>query len=184
MTELTIRRAAPGDAEALADIGPRTFVETFGHLYPPEDLQAFLADAYGLERTRADLDDPAKAAWLAYRQGELVGYAQAGPCSLPHPGVTPACGELKRLYLLGGAQSGGLGGRLFEEAIAWLLKDGPRDVWIGVWSENYGAQRFYGRRGFSKVGEYGFPVGGTIDAEFILRKGKDVFAREAQPSSM
>jgi diamine N-acetyltransferase len=39
-----------------------------------------------------------------------------------------------------------------------------------VWSENLGAQRFYGRYGFDKVGEYGFVVGKTIDREFILKR--------------
>ncbi len=183
MTEPVIRRAGFHDAEALARIGAATFVETFGHLYPPHDLQAFLAEAYGLERTRADLADPAKAAWLVELDGEVVGYAQAGPCNLPHPEVTAGCGELKRFYLTKAAQGGGIGGRLFEETIRWLMEVGPRDVWIGVWSENLGAQRFYGRRGFEKVGEYGFPVGSTIDAEFILRKTKESFAREAEEAS-
>jgi ribosomal protein S18 acetylase RimI-like enzyme len=39
-----------------------------------------------------------------------------------------------------------------------------------VWSENFGAQRFYGRYGFEKVGEYGFRVGNTVDHEFILKR--------------
>ena len=42
---MRIRRATPADAAALSAIAERCFVETFGHLYPPEDLQAFLLDA-------------------------------------------------------------------------------------------------------------------------------------------
>jgi GNAT superfamily N-acetyltransferase len=170
MAEPVIRRARSEDAEALAAIGARTFAETFAHLYPRRDLEAFLAEAYGLEATRANLSDPDRAAWLVEAEGEVVGYAEAGPCGLPHAEVTAGCGELKRFYLLKPWQGGGLGGRLFDAALAWLLKEGPRDVWIGVWSENLGAQRFYGRRGFEKVGEYGFRVGGTVDHEFILRR--------------
>ena len=170
MPEPTIRRADPADAEVLAEIGARTFTETFAHLYPPPDLAAFLAEAYGVERTRATLADPAKAAWLVEADGKVVGYAEAGPCGLPHAEVTPACGELKRFYLLKPWQGGGLGARLFDEVMAWLEKDGPRDIWIGVWSENHGAQRFYGRRGFAQAGDYGFKVGNTTDHEFILRR--------------
>jgi ribosomal protein S18 acetylase RimI-like enzyme len=51
-----------------------------------------------------------------------------------------------------------------------MAAQAPPDIWIGVWSENLGAQRFYARRGFEKVGEYGFPVGKTLDHEFILRR--------------
>lgn len=170
MAEPVIRRAGPADAETLAALGARTFSETFAHLYAPEDLEAFLAEAYGLERTRADLADGSKASWLVEADGAPIGYALAGPCQLPHDDVTPACGELKRLYFLKGHQGGGLGGRLFAEVMDWLASDGARDIWIGVWSENYGAQRFYERHGFAKVGEYGFAVGKTVDREFILRR--------------
>lgn len=174
-----LRRAAAADAEAVAAIGVATFTETFGHLYPPTDLARFLAEAHGPARTRADLADPAKAVWLVEDAGEVVGYALAGPCELPHPEVAAGDGELKRLYLLRRAQNGGLGGRLFETALSWLLEAGPRTVWIGVWSENFGAQRFYGRWGFDKIAEYGFAVGETIDREFILRRSAESFSNDA-----
>jgi len=171
MSQPTIRRATSEDAEALSRVGKETFVETFGHLYPPQDLEAFLEAAYGLEKTRRDLADQAKAAWLVEVDGQVVGHALAGPCDLPHDEVTPACGELKRLYVLKAFQGGGTGSRLLTTVLAWLERDGPRPLWIGVWSENHGAQKLYGRMGFEKVGEYEFPVGETRDLEFILRRG-------------
>ncbi len=167
----TIRRATPADAEALSRIGAETFTETFGHLYPPRDLADFLEAAYAVETSRRDLEDPEKAVWLVESDGAVVGHALAGPCDLPHEAVTPACGELKRLYVLKAFQGGGAGSRLLAEALAWLERDGPRALWIGVWSENFGAQRLYGRLGFEKVGEYHFIVGETRDREFILRRG-------------
>jgi GNAT superfamily N-acetyltransferase len=166
-----IRRAGPADAETVAKIGRRTFAETFGHLYPPGDLAAFLAAAHSVERARADLANPAKAAWLAEADGEAIGFALAGPCKLPHAEVTAACGELDRIYLLAERQGGGLGSRLLAETLAWLEKDGPRRLWIGVWSENHGAQRLYARHGFEVVGSYEFIVGQTRDHELIMRRG-------------
>jgi diamine N-acetyltransferase len=166
----TIRRADPDDAEALSRLAEQTFTETFGHLYPPEDLRAFLDEAYAVERQRTILSHPDYAVWLLEAGGAPVGHAAAGPCGLPHPDVRPGDGELKRLYVLRAYQNGGWGGRLFAEALAWLLRDGPRRLWIGVWSENHGAQRFYARHGFVHVGEYEFPVGRVRDREFILRR--------------
>ncbi len=182
MTEAHIRRAEPADAETIAALGERTFRETFAHLYRPDDLAAFLAEGHSIERARADLTDPQKALWLVEAGGEAIGYALAGPCDLPHCDVSPASGELKRIYFLKDRQGGGLGARLFQEVMAWLQKDGPRDVWIGVWSENLGAQRFYARQGFEKVGEYGFVVGRQIDHEFILKRPAASFAAEAPQS--
>jgi GNAT superfamily N-acetyltransferase len=178
MQEPVIRRATPADAEVLAELGARTFTETFAHLYPPSDLAEFLAQTYSVEKTRAELEDPAKALWLVEAAGQAVGHALAGPCDLPHPEATAACGELKRLYLLKPWQNGGTGGRLFGAAMEWLERDGPRELWIGVWSENFGAQRFYARQGFEKVGEYGFRVGSTVDLEFILRRRAHGFSTQ------
>ena len=183
MPQPTTRRAGSADAEVLARIGAETFTETFAHLYPPDDLRNFLADAYGLERTRADLADPARASWLVELDGEAIGYATAGPCALPHAEVTPGCGELKRFYFYKAWQNAGLGRGLFDEVTAWLQKDGPRTIWIGVWSENHGAQRFYQRQGYRKVGEYGFRVGSVVDREFILRRDAECFARQSPDSA-
>lgn len=167
---MNIRQAIEADAEALATLSADTFVQAFGHLYPDADLQAFLADAYSPGKQLAAIKGPGCAVFLLERDGVAVGYAAVGPCGLPHAQVQPGDGELKRLYLLNDAQNRGHGGRLFAVAIDWLLREGPRPLWIGVWSGNHGAQRFYGRHGFTRVGEYHFPVGRVRDLEYILRR--------------
>lgn len=172
----SIRRATVDDAALMSRIASETFVETFvetfGALYPPEDLQYFLEHSYSPEAQRSSLADAANAMWLLEDDGIAIGHAFAGPCGLPHPDVRAGDGELKRLYVLKRAHNSGWGGKLFQAALAWLERDGPRTLWIGVWSENFGAQRFYERHGFQRVGAYKFPVGKTLDDEFILRRSK------------
>ena len=166
-----IRRATPDDAAALSVLGTQTFVETFAHLYTPADLQAFLDESHSQAAYAKVLADPDYALWIAERDGQAIGYAQAGRCGLPHADVKPEDGELKRLYLLQSAQNGGVGNALFQQALAWLERDGPRTLWISVWSENFGAQRFYERHGFGFVAEYEFIVGEQRDREFMYRRG-------------
>lgn len=165
-----IRRATQADAAVLAELGAATFVETFGHLYSPRDLQAFLDESHTVQAYAKVLANPAYALWLAERDGRAIGYAQAGPCGLPHPDVHAEDGELKRLYLRADAQNGGVGRLLFQQALDWLERDGPRTLWLSVWSENLGAQRFYERQGFGFVAEYEFPVGEQRDREFMYRR--------------
>lgn len=150
-------------------VGAETFTETFGHLYPASDLAGYLAEAHSAGNYAGWARDPAYGLWIAERDGRAVGYAMAGPCHLPHPEATPACGELCRLYLRREAQGSGAGGQLLTSALDWLQTPGRR-LWIGVWSENFGAQRLYARYGFAKVGEYEFCVGATRDREFILAR--------------
>ena len=170
MNDTVIRRATPDDAPALAGLGATTFIESFGQLYVAADLKAFLEESHSVAAYAKALANPDYALWIALRDGHAIGYAQAGPCGLPHADATPADGELKRLYLLKAAQNGGVGAALFEQALAWLERDGPRTLWISVWSENYGAQRFYGRHGFEFAGEYAFVVGEQRDREFMYRR--------------
>jgi diamine N-acetyltransferase len=165
-----IRLAEPRDLDAVVELGRVTFAETFGHLYAPADLAAFLDDAHDPEVYAWAINDDRHALWLGESDGRTVAYALAGPCTLPHPEATSAEGEVKRLYVRQGVQNSGLGGGLLRTAIDWLERNGPGPLWVGVWSENYGAQRLYARYGFAKVGEYEFPVGQARDLEFILRR--------------
>jgi diamine N-acetyltransferase len=165
-----IRIAEAGDVEALALLGAETFRDTFGHLYPVEDLAAFLDESHSPAAWSRLLVRPEMRTWLAEVGNKPVAYAVAGPCTLPHPEVTASSGELLRLYVVRSEQGSGLGRVLFETAMAWLEAEGRRPIWIGVYSENHRAQRLYQSGGFECVGEYEFPVGRTRDREFILRR--------------
>ena len=177
---MTIRPATAADADALRALSIDTFSRTFGHLYDPADLSAYLEQAYSPEALGALLADPAYRFWLCFeddspREGcgagaEPIGYALAGPCSLPHEAVRPGDGEVKRLYMRHDRQGGGRGEALMRTALQWLDERGAPAVWLGVWSGNAGAQRFYDRFGFAKVGEYDFVVGEQRDREFIMRR--------------
>ena len=169
--ELTrLRTASPADAETLTALGRETFVASFGHLYPPQDLAAFLAGAHTPDQYAAWAADPDYGLWIAEAaDGAPIGYALAGPNTLPHPEAAPGDGELKRIYVLPSAQGAGAGSLLMTAALDWLNRLG-RPLWIGVWSQNLGAQKLYGRHGFVKAGEYEFHVGETRDREFILRR--------------
>jgi GNAT superfamily N-acetyltransferase len=164
-----LRRATAADADALAEVGEATFVETFGHMYSAQDLADFLAGEQTADRYRAWANDDRYALWIAESEGRAIGFTLAGPCTLPHAEVTPACRELKRIYLRREAQGTGTGTRMLNAALDWLTAPG-RDLWIGVWSGNHGAQKLYGRHGFEQVGTYYFEVGAQRDYEFILRR--------------
>ena len=149
-----------------------TFNETFGHLYPPEDLEAFLTKSYASTQLMTEVNDQAQFWRIVFEGDEAVAYLQCGPVSLPHPDADPAReGELKRLYVHSSQQGKGLGKMLLTIAMDWMADTYPdKPQWIGVWSQNHKAQGLYGAYGFERVGEYRFPVGKTLDDEFILRR--------------
>ena len=169
--QVAIRRATPDDASALADVGTATFTETFGHLYPPEDLQTFLIGSHSVDAWTRTLSDSQRAVWVAALADAIpIGFIVVGACKLPVQNREPTAGEIQQLYVLARYHNLRLGSRLMDLGLKWLAAQGRAPLYIGVWSENLGAHRFYGRYGFDQVGEYGFPVGKTIDREFILKR--------------
>ena len=170
MPDIELRRASEADATTLAALGREAFTETFGHLYPPADLQAFLDQSHSASSWQGMLADPHRATWLALQDGEAIAYLVVGACKLPVENREVHAGEIQQLYVLAKHHNLRLGSRLMEIGLAWLDERGFSPLYIGVWSENHSAQRFYGRYGFEKFGEYGFPVGDTVDREFILKR--------------
>lgn len=174
MSEPTLRPARPDDAAPLADLAYATFRETFlegfAIPYPPGDLARFVAQTYDPPALAQKLADPQQATWVVEREGVMLAYANAGPCALPHPDARPEHAQLNRLYALSAAQGRGLGRRLMDVAMDWMETERPGPAWLGVWSGNLKAQRFYEAYGFRKVGDYQFPVGEWLDDEFIMRR--------------
>ncbi len=166
-----LRRATVDDAARLAVLGAAAFTETFGHLYPPEDLRGFLAASHSEAAWGRALEDPHRAVWIAsVGDASPVGYLSVGACKLPIENLEPGAGEIHQLYVLATHHNLRLGSRLMEIGLDWLQAQGRTPLYVGVWSDNVGAQRFYARYGFERIGEYGFPVGRTVDREFILRR--------------
>jgi diamine N-acetyltransferase len=167
-----LRRATVSDIPALAALGAATFTEAFGNLYAPKDLSAFLAAARSEDAYSRLMRDARNAIWLALASDATapVGYAVAGPCKLPVEGLTPSAGEILELYVLADHRQHRLGSRLLAGALDWLATEKRQPVYVGVWSQNLGAQRLYERSGFRKVAEYDFPVGDHLDREYILKR--------------
>jgi ribosomal protein S18 acetylase RimI-like enzyme len=124
-----------------------------------------------LDAWKRVLADPKRAVWLAVLDDTSpIGFIAVGACKLPIENLESAAGEIQQLYVLRQHHNLRLGSSLMEAGLRWLEEQNRAPLYIGVWSENFGAQRFYGRYDFQKVGEYGFRVGGTVDLEFILKR--------------
>jgi GNAT superfamily N-acetyltransferase len=161
------RTATPADAATLADLGRRTFVETFGHLYKPEDLALFL-QTHNEAGWRAELADPAFAIRLAEDNGEPAAYAKVGPPSLPFEPRGP-CIELRQFYVLKPWHGAGVARELMRWALDEAKARGAGEMYLSVFVDNHRARRFYERYGFEFVQTYAFMVGSHADEDHILR---------------
>ena len=164
---VTFRNAAPSDAEALAELGRRSFVDTFGHLYSPQDLALFLAN-HSVDSWAQELADPAFAIRIGEAGGEAVAYAKIGPPKLPFE-PRGAAVELRQFYVLSDWHGRGAAG----EMMAWVLDEARRrggdDLYLSVFVDNPRARAFYSRYGFVEEGRYAFMVGSHADEDIVMR---------------
>lgn len=163
-----IRRGEPADAPALAEFAARTFAEAFGPANRPENLEAYLASAYGLAQQGRELADPEYITVLIQGGDSLVAYAQVRR----HP--PPACVvgeepvELHRFYVDRPWHGQGVAKRLMEAVYAAARDLGGRTLWLGVWERNPRAMAFYRKSGWHDTGATTFCVGPDRQTDRVM----------------
>jgi diamine N-acetyltransferase len=167
VSAISYRDAQASDAEALGGFAEATFTDTFGHLYPPEDLAAFVGAKYRADVIAAEIADPQTRYRLALRDSRIVGYCKMGAVDMDVD-ATDAL-ELHRLYVDRDTKGAGVAQTLMNEALAWAKGKGAKAMYLSVWENNARAQAFYKRYGFEHVGEHSFMVGKTADRDLIWR---------------
>ncbi len=183
MDLISYRSLVAEDAERICTFGIQEFARTFKHLYTEKDFNAFISEDYTPEKFMGWIKSDDFFLYGAFstdsKDGEnLVGYVLAGPCGLPvpsevhNPETLYQAGEIKRLYVHPSAFGTGVAANLMAIATNWLRSgDGQakRDIYLGVYSENPRAMKFYSKYQFEHVAEYEFIVGDQRDREFIFR---------------
>lgn len=165
---MILRPAMPEDASALATLGRESFCAAFEHLYRSEDLAAFLEQAYAQNAVAAEIADDVHIHRLADDGERLLGYVKLRAPS-GYAGYSDAANPiaLGQLYTQPDCTGQGIGAALMDWAMAEARERGHDAVQLSVWSENFGAQRFYQRYGFAKIADIDFWVGNHRDDEFL-----------------
>ncbi len=165
-----IRRGTVDDAELLAEIGARTFSETFAADNSPENMTAYLASSFSLEKQAEELADPHSLFLIAEAAGVAVGYAmlRAGDVEEGITGDNPV--ELVRLYVSRESLGSGLGAALMQACISEAKKEGNETLWLGVWEHNTRARAFYRKWNFREVGKHVFHLGDDPQTDLLMQR--------------
>ncbi len=167
MSAISYRDAQVADAQALAAFAEMTFTDTFGHLYPPENLASFVEAKYRAPIIGDEIADPGTRYRLALRGEAIVGYCKMGEVDIEVDATNAL--ELHRLYVDASTKGTGVAKALMDEALVWARGKGASVMYLSVWENNARAQAFYKRYGFEHIGEHKFMVGRVADRDFIWR---------------
>jgi diamine N-acetyltransferase len=164
----TIRRAAPGDAAALAELGAHTFRDAFEADNTPDDMALYLASSYGPDLQSAELRDTGIVTLLAEGGNRLAGYSQLreGPAPDCIDGPSPI--ELWRFYVERAWQGRGVAQMLMATTIEAAAARGAGTIWLCVWERNHRAQAFYRKSGFQDRGEKPFILGTDRQTDRVM----------------
>jgi ribosomal protein S18 acetylase RimI-like enzyme len=165
-----IRRATLVDASLLADLGARTFSDTFAVDNTPEDMAAYLSSSFSPALQAEELSDPNTTLLIAEIDGIAAGYAKMQLSVAPPCITSPKSVELSRLYVSNELKGRGLGAALMEACIREASKAGYKTMWLGVWEHNERAQQFYKRWGFQVVGEHNFLLGADEQRDLVMER--------------
>lgn len=167
-----IRPATPADAELLAEFAERTFRDAFAADNSPEDMEAYVREAFSVERLEAELAEDTNTFLLAFRYDapRPVGYAKLRH-GVVDPSVTgPDPVDLHRLYVDQKAIGSGVGAALMRACLDTARSAGRRTLWLGVWQRNRRALAFYRKWEFETVGDHVFRLGSDDQLDFIMER--------------
>jgi len=166
---VTVRVADLGDADMLAELGRRTFHETFAAHNKSEDMDAYMAEAFVVGRIAAELREPGAVYLVAEAPPTAVGFARLAAESPPACVTGPSPVRLVKLYVSADAIGSGVGAALMRASIGWARESGHTSLWLGVWEHNRRARAFYDRWGFVPAGTETFRLGTDEQNDVLMQ---------------
>ena len=165
---MNIRYANEGDASLLAELGRKTFFDTFIKDNTPEDMAVYLAEHYSPEIQLSEIKDANTVLLIAEIDGIPVGYAKLKGNHKGDGVVGTSPMELQRIYAIQEYIGKGIGSELMKESIREAKERGFDCLWLGVWEKNERAIGFYKKWGFHKAGTQIFVVGKDPQTDFTM----------------
>ncbi len=163
--EFQVRRATLADAEALSAFAREVFPLGGRPGASQADLDTYFESKITPAHFRTAIADENVLLFVAEWESEVAGYGELLRKS-PHPQIVePSPSEVRKLYV--GPRFHGHG--IADALMRAMLAEANNPVWLGVFSENPRAIRFYERWGFKIIGTQTFLVGDDPQDDFLMR---------------
>lgn len=159
---MIIRPIQEKDISALADLAAKTYAETFGHSFTPEDLEIELKETRSENYFRSVIGKD--TILVAFKNEKLAGYVQLSDVKVDVQGVKPSPNDqaINALYVHSDFQGMGIGKELMNAAFGHPRFQKSENIFIDVWAENKRAVQFYLQYGFEIVGKCNVTIDGIV----------------------
>ena len=141
MAEIVVRLATSDDARSIARIKVDAWRFAYRHI-----LDAALLDGLDLEqdalrsRNRIEKASDLDQMWVACDSESVIGYLVVGPNRFPE---APCDGELQAIYVHPSAHRRGVGRKLMQVGVPWMIERGFESMAVFVFRDNPLGVNFY-----------------------------------------
>ena len=172
MAANAIRRCTRKDADAIASLGARLFVQAYGPTHPEPDRSRYLARAYSVDVIGDAIEGEGSSVFVVEdSRGEPIGYAHMSSTTEFPPGVEGRRAfEIVRFYVDNAHQGRGIGAMLMNHCFDVARQAGGDVIWLQTWSQASWAIGFYLRMGFKIVGKKPFYFGERVDEDHVMAR--------------
>jgi GNAT superfamily N-acetyltransferase len=132
-------------------------------------MAAYLADAFTIDGSAAELADTNAVVWIAEDAGcAAVGYATLHRGAIGNGVIANAPAEVQRIYVDQPWHGRRVGETLMKSCIAQSRAWHCDALWLAVWEENPRAIAFYQKMGFQVVGSTTFLLGSDRQNDLVM----------------
>lgn len=167
---MILRQCEIEDFDVLREFSIRTYYETFAQMNTSEDMEAYLKEAFNIDKLRGELNDTNTQFHFLYCNEKLAGYLKVNEAPSQTDINDKNSLEIERIYVSNEFQGEGLGRYLIEQALNMAFERNKQYAWLGVWEKNDKAIRFYKKNGFYKAATHLFFMGDDEQTDYIMRK--------------
>ena len=168
--ELIIQKCSIEDLQVLRDVGYETYDDSFRALNTPETMDAYLAEAFDLEKIKKELETPQSEFYFLYVDDKLAGYIKINDAPAQTDINDAESVELERIYIKSEFKRLGLGTVLIQYAEEIAIARDKQYVWLGVWEENLKAIAFYEKMGYKEFDRHTFRMGDELQSDLVMKK--------------
>ena len=166
---ITIEPVQVEEAELLKETAAELFIESFqGTTEDPESVAHYVNEAYQIERLEEEITNRESFTYWVKADGSIAGYFKLHTGRSQTEDYPDNYLELQRIYISKDFKRLGIGSRILDFTKKKAQELGKEKIWLGVWENNYGAQKFYEKNGFVRDGHHVFLMGEERQIDYIM----------------
>ncbi|GGI56151.1 GNAT family N-acetyltransferase [Winogradskyella haliclonae] len=166
---MKIRKVKIQDINKLAEIGKRTFFETFSSENSEENMTEYLENRFSSKKLRTELADPNAEFYFAELDSKIIGYLKVNSGKSQTEIQDENSLEIERIYVLKKFHGKKIGQILYEKAVELANEKKVEYIWLGVWEKNPRAIRFYKKNGFVEFDKHIFKLGDDEQTDIMMK---------------